>query len=295
MNNQRQKPNFVRIKGKKHESSMKTRSKTLKNIKRQRGKYPVLAENIVQMSDIILEILDLRFVRETRNPEIEELIRKQNKKIIYVFNKTDLIDKDKIDKEYTSTLRPGIFVSCLYRKGINDLRDKIKEIAKQIKYPVDKFQGKITVGVVGYPNTGKSSVINLLSGRSAARVSTESGFTKGIQKITLSSNIVLLDSPGIIPNKEYSSSNVRMMSRHTKVGARGYSQIKDPEVAASDLIMEYPDAFDNYYGLSANGDPDKFIEELGRMKGFLKKGNEVNEDQTARLILKDWQEGRIRG
>ncbi|HTY44112.1 MAG TPA: GTPase [Patescibacteria group bacterium] len=286
--------NFVRVKKSKHDSSMKTRSRTLKNIKRQRGKYPILAENIVQMSDIILEILDLRFVKETRNPEIEGMIEKQGKKIIYVFNKSDLIDREKIDREYVSKLRPGVFVSCINRKGIKDLRDRIKAVSSQIKYPVDKFQGKVTVGVVGYPNTGKSSVINLLSGRSVARVSTEAGFTKGIQKVNLTSNVVLLDSPGIIPNREYSSSNVKLMSRHTRVGARSSNQIKDPEIAATDLIMELPGVFEKYYDLSVDGDPEMLLEELGRKKGFLKKGNEVNTDQAARLILKDWQEGRIK-
>lgn len=286
--------NFVKTKGKKHESSMKIRSKTLRNVKKQRGKYPILAENIVQMSDIILEILDLRFVKETRNSEIEGMIRKQNKKIIYVFNKSDLIDKAKIDREYVSSLRPGVFVSCVYRKGIGDLRDKIKAISKQVENPADKFQDKITVGVIGYPNTGKSSVINLLAGKNVTRVSPESGFTKGIQKISLTSTIVLLDSPGIIPNKEYSSSNVQMMSRHTKLGARGYNQIKYPEIAVSDLIKEYPEVFDKFYEVESKGNAEILIEELGRKRGLLKKGNEVNEDKTARLVLKDWQEGRIR-
>ena len=58
----------------------------IENMRKQREKYPVLAEKIIQMSDIILEVLDSRFVTETRNPELEEKIKKQNKKIIYVFN-----------------------------------------------------------------------------------------------------------------------------------------------------------------------------------------------------------------
>lgn len=288
------KQKFTRIKGKKHDTSMKTRSRTLKNIKRQRGKYPVLAESIVQMSDIILEVLDLRFVKETRNPEIEEKIKEKNKKIIYVFNKSDLIDKNKVEQEYISSLTPGVFVSCVNRKGIRNLRDKIKAISKQIENPVDKFNDKITVGVIGYPNTGKSFVINLLTGRSAMRVSSNAGFTKGIQKVGLTEKIVLLDSPGIIPNKEYSSSDARLISRHTKVGARSYNQVSSPEIAVSDLVKEFPSVFDEFYGIETNSDSEILIEELGRKKGFLKKGNKVNEDQTARFILKDWQEGRIK-
>ena len=273
---------------------MKSRSRTLKNIKRQRGKYPVLAENIVQMSDIILEVLDLRFAGETRNPEIEEMIEKQKKKIIYVFNKADLIDKNKVDREYVSSLTPGVFVSCVNREGIKELRDKIKIIAGRIGNPVDKLLGKITVGVIGYPNTGKSSVINLLAGKSAMGVSSVSGFTKGIQKVGLTEKVILLDSPGIIPSKEYSSSNIQLMSGHAKVGARSYSQVKEPEVAVFDLVKEFPLIFYKFYKISSGGNAELLIEKLGRKKSFLKKGNEVDEDRTARLILKDWQEGRIR-
>lgn len=285
---------FSFSRGTKHDTSMKSRSGILKNIKRQRGKYPILAEKIVDMSDIVLEILDLRFVKETRNPEIEEQIMKKKKKIIYVFNKSDLIDKNKVDKDYVATLTPGIFVSCVNRKGISNLRDKIKAIASEIHYPVDDKLKKVTVGVVGYPNTGKSSVINLLTGRSAMRVSSVAGFTKGIQKVGLTNKVVLLDSPGIIPHKEYSGSNAQMMSRHTRVGARSYSQVKDPANAVYDLVRDFPAVFDKFYEVEAKGNAEILIEELGRKKNFLKKGNEVNEDQTARFIIKDWQEGRIK-
>lgn len=285
---------FSFSRGTKHDTSMKSRSGILKNVKRQRGKYPILAEKIVDMSDVILEILDLRFVKETRNPEIEEQIKKKNKKLIYVFNKADLIDKNKVDKDYISTLTPGIFVSCVNRKGISNLRDKIKAIAKEIAYPVDIKLNKVTVGVVGYPNTGKSSVINLLTGRSAMRVSSMSGFTKGIQKVGLTDKVVMLDSPGIIPNKEYSTSNARLISQHTRVGARGYSQVKDPETAVYDLVRDFPAVFDKFYCVEAKGNAEILIEELGRKKNFLKKGNEVDEDRVARSIIRDWQEGRIK-
>jgi len=159
---------------------------------------------------------------------------------------------------------------------------------------VDKFQNKITIGVIGYPNTGKSSVINYLVGKPAAGIGADAGFTKGIQKVNLTANIVLLDSPGVIPAKEYSSTEVSAFSRHAKVGARSHSQVSNPAVVVSNLVKEYPLVFDKYYKISSEGDAEVLIEKLGRKSGFLKKGNEVDEDKTARLILKDWQEGRIR-
>ncbi|OGJ12580.1 hypothetical protein A3K82_00190 [Candidatus Pacearchaeota archaeon RBG_19FT_COMBO_34_9] len=279
-------------KGKRHDSSVITRQK--RYIKKEKAKYPALAEKIVQMSDIILEVLDARFIRETRNLELEESIRKQNKKIIYVFNKADLIDIKKIKEEDIASLSPKVFVSCITRKGGKELRNKIKITSYTIKKPVDNSLNKITAGVIGYPNTGKSSIINLLVGKPSAGIGADAGFTKGIQKVNLTSDIVLIDSPGIIPDKEYSDSNRSAISRHTKVGARSYSQVKYPEMVVSDLMKEFSSVLEKHYSINAEGNSEILIEILGRKKGFLKKGNEVDEDKTARLILKDWQEGRIR-
>jgi ribosome biogenesis GTPase A len=266
----------------------------IKNIRKQRGKYPVLAEKIIQMSDIILEVLDARFITETRNPELEKKILKQNKKIIYVLNKSDLIDIRKAGKDETSSLSPKVFVSCTGRKGIKELRNKIKITSHYVKEPADKSLHRITIGVIGYPNTGKSSVINLLIGKSSTGTGADAGFTKSIQKLRLTSDIVLLDSPGVIPNREYSTSDITLMSKHTKLGARSYSQVKDPEVAVSYLVKEFPLIFDKFYNISSDGDSEILIEKLGKRKRILKKGNVVDGDKTARMILKDWQEGRIK-
>ncbi len=260
----------------------------------EKTKYPVLAEKIVQMSDIILEVLDSRFIKATRNPELEEQIKNQKKKIIYVLNKTDLIDLRKVKEEEIMELSPKTFVSCIDRKGGKELRNKIKMTAQKVEKPVDKFLDKITVGVIGYPNTGKSSVINLLVGKPAAGVGSDAGFTHGIQKVNLTSGIVLIDSPGVIPKKEYSTSNIEAMARNTKVGARSHSQVKDPAVAVTNIMRDYSSVLEKFYNISAGGDAEILMEKLGRQKGLLKKGNEVDEDKTARLILKDWQEGRIK-
>ncbi|VVB82394.1 GTPase Der [uncultured archaeon] len=262
--------------------------------KKERPKYPVLADKIVQMSDIILEILDARFIHETRNHELEEKIKKYNKKIIYVFNKADLVNIQKIDKKEIEGLSPKVFVSCTTRKGIKELRNKIKITSYHIEKKVDAALNKTTVGIIGYPNTGKSSVINLLVGKSSAGVGADAGYTKGIQKINLTTEIVLLDSPGVIPNREYSGSDISAISKHTKVGARSHSQVKDPEFVVCDLVKEFPKVLDNFYNVESNGDSEVLIEKVGRQKGFLLRGNEVDEDKTCRLILKDWQEGKIR-
>lgn len=271
----------------------------IRNIRKQKGKYPLLAKKIIEDSDIILEILDARFPQETRNNKFEEEIKKRKKKVVYVFNKADLINKTslKIPQELT----PYVLVSSTLRKGIKDLRDRIKVEAKRVNKEkrepsnqVEETNQKVTVGIIGYPNTGKSSLINSLIGKSSAGVGSDAGFTKSLQKIKLSQDIVLIDSPGIIPEKEYSPQDREKISLNAKVGARSYSQIKEPDIVVAKLIKDYPKILEEFYRIDAKGDSEILLEELGKRKGLLKKGGEVNEDATARLVIKDWQTGKIK-
>jgi ribosome biogenesis GTPase A len=153
---------------------------------------------------------------------------------------------------------------------------------------------RVQVGIIGYPNTGKSSLINFLTGRSSAKVGAEAGFTKGMQKVKLTTNIMVLDTPGVIPQSEYSNSNSLALSKHAKVNARDYSKVRDPEYVVHTLMKDYSSQIESFYGLKVEGDSEKLIEIIGRTKNLLKKGAVVDEDRAARLILKDWQEGRIK-
>ena len=258
--------------------------KKLKNLKKQRGKYPVLLEKIIDVSDIILEILDARFAKEMRNKEIEKLIQSRGKEVIYVLNKSDLTRKR--DK----SLNPRIFVSCKNRKGISELRNKIKEKAAEIRKNTE--YERIQVGVIGYPNTGKSSLINLLIGRASAKTGSEAGFTKGIQKLRLSENIHLLDSPGVIPMEKYSNVDDEKMSQQVRVGGTSYNQSKNPELALNEIVRSNKKDLEKFYKIKFE-DAEDLMEKIGKKKGFLKKGGEVNSDLVARKILKDWQEGVI--
>jgi len=262
------------------------RNRRVEKIRKQRPKYPDILNEIVDKSDIILEVLDARFPEETRNLGIEELITEKNKKIIYVFNKSDLTKKSKL-KNF-GHLNPGVQISCKKREGIKRLRDMIKKLSKKVD------SEKIFVGVIGYPNTGKSSLLNILVGKSSAGVGSEAGFTRGIQKIKLTEKIVLIDTPGVIPKEEYSQEDKTKISKHTIVGGRSYTQVKEPETVIHNIMQQYPGILEEHYGIGAKGDSEILIEELGKRKGFMKKGNKVNEDKTARQILRDWQEGKIK-
>ena len=262
------------------------RTRQVGKMRKQRTTYPDLLKKIVEESDILLEILDARFPEETRNHEIEQIIQEKGKQHIYVFNKFDLTKKTKL-KDY-NYLNPNVSISCKERTGIKRLRDLIKKLAKKIK------SEKVFVGVMGYPNTGKSSLLNILIGKNSAGVGSDAGFTRGLQKIKLTDNIVMMDSPGVIPNKKYSSREDSKIAEHTMVGGRSYTQVKEPEMVIHNIMKKYPGILEDHYKIKAEGDSEILIEELGKKKGFMKKGNKVNEDQTSREILKDWQKGNIK-
>ena len=217
---------------------------------------------------------------------------KRGKKLLYVLNKSDLVDVKAKKKEMEELkLHPYIFVSCKKKDGISKLRNKIKESVKSVDI------GKMTraqVGIIGYPNTGKSTLINVLTGRSSAGTGGEAGFTKGMQKIRLTEGILILDTPGVIPEEEYSHTKKEALQKQIKVGARTTGKIRDPEMFVLELMNTYSAQIEKFYNLEANGDAELFIEKVGRKMHFLKKGNKVDEDRAARLIIRDWQKGRIR-
>jgi len=294
----------------------------IENIKKQRGKFPDVMKDVVRISDIVLEILDARFIEETRNLEAEKDVDKQGKKLVYIFNKCDLVDVKDLEKQIPSWMRPYVFVSATKGIGLRDLKARIKMEAKRIlagwKNSEDteiQNRKKIHVGVIGYPNTGKSSVINFISRRGAAKTSKQAGFTKGMQKIRMSEDILILDTPGVIPNSEYSSES-KSFAKDVKVGARTYSDVKNPEdvvyylisastpkdennltdeeQAAIEEAERNSEAIEKFYEVKADGSVEVLIEELGKKKGFLGKGGKIDVDRTARLILRDWQSGAIR-
>ncbi|MCK5449880.1 50S ribosome-binding GTPase [Candidatus Pacearchaeota archaeon] len=263
----------------------------IKNIKKQKKTYPDIMEEVVQISDIVLEVLDARFIEETRNLAIEKDIKKLGKKIIYILNKADLIDVKAVEKGLSEDLRPRIFVSVLTKMGSKDLRDRIRIEAKRVK--LKDVRERVQVGIVGYPNVGKSSLINLISRRGAAKISKQAGYTKGMQKIKMCEGILILDTPGVISRDKYSSSEGKASSSDARVGARTYSDVKNPENVVQDLMSSDVKMIEKFYKIETEGDSDELIEQLGKVKGFLKKGGEIDVDRTARLILRDWQEGKI--
>ena len=151
-----------------------------------------LVNSVIREADILLLVLDARLVTESRNIEIERKIREAGKPLVYVVSKSDLTDKEEA-KRAASDLKPMVLFSAKDYRGVRQLRKAIVIEAKR------RGKEEITVGVLGYPNVGKSSLINALKGRGSAGTSPLSGYTRGLQKIRLSRKIMLIDTPGVIP------------------------------------------------------------------------------------------------
>jgi hypothetical protein len=237
-----------------------------------------IVNKILHDCNLILEILDARFPEQTRNAELEEKVRKQGKKLIYVINKCDLAPKRYL-MELKKTLHPSVFVSARLKYGTSMLyRTILRESTKD----------NIVVGVVGYPNTGKSSVINALKGSKAARVSPLAGFTKAVQWVRISQRVMLMDSPGVIPYGD------KELLKHVLISATDYGAVPEPDLIAMELIKMYKGKIEEHYGVEPNEDPEKSLEAIALKSNKLLKKGVPNIEAMSRIILKDWQQGRIR-
>lgn len=251
--------------------------------------FPKQAREVIRTSDIILEVLDARFIDKTRNLQLEAEAKNAGKKLIFVLNKADLIDIKNLKISYDlSSMKPYVLFSTKSKIGRTRLRQLVNIEAKKTDF------NKARVGVIGYPNTGKSSVINVLSGGKRAGTSSQAGFTKTIQKIRFNKDIIILDSPGVIFSGEENSLMGNIVKRHVETGAKDYGKVKHPDFIINDIMKQHKKIFDNFYGVDSHEDSENLLEILGKKWNLLEKGGIVDKDRTARRILKNWQEGKIK-
>lgn len=239
------------------------------------SRFGWVAHNVIEKSDIILEVIDARFIKDTINPDVSRKIRAKNKILIQVINKSDCVNRRKLDSEKKKLIN-GVVVSVKLRFGLAYLKTKIKILAKQNK------MSSVVVGVVGYPNVGKSSLINVLKGKSSARTSSDAGFTKGEQQLRISRNILMIDTPGVIA-KEVKDENELVL-----IDAKNPDSIKDPDIPVMKLMRKHPDFFERKYGVQMQYDLEAVIEEIAVKLNLKKKGNKPDVERASRKILKDW-------
>ena len=242
-----------------------------------------VVNRVIQEAEVLLILLDARMVIESRNKEIEDKVKKLEKPLIYVITKADLVEDKKEVEKYKKEFQPCVFVSTIKYHGTTILREKILIEAK--RHNIETVP--INVGVLGYPNVGKSSLINAMSGRGTASTSMMSGHTKGVQKIKGDNRIMFLDTPGVIPYKEKES------QKHSVIGSVDFTKVKDPDMAVMSLMEQFPGKVEEYYKVKVRKNFEAVIEEIAIKRSIVKKGNIPDIDRVSRTILKDWQTGRI--
>jgi len=233
-----------------------------------------IVNRVLKHVDIIILVQDARFPEQTENIELED--KAEEKPIIHVLNKSDLVNKKTIEK-YKRKYKNCVYMSAREHQGTSILLQKILELS----------QGKNSiVGVFGYPNTGKSSIINALKGRKSAPTSPRAGYTKTRQLIRITDNIFLMDTPGVLPYMDNDPTKLAM------IGSIDISKAKDPDLAAMELIDNKKTLICKYYGVKGSN-PEKILSEIAIKYKKLIKGGKPNINETARMLLRDWQRGKI--
>ena len=287
-----------------------------------RKAYIKILDQVIENSDVILEVLDARDPLICRNLELENKIKNNKKKLILVLNKIDLIPiQNAIDwQKYLSNEFPCILFksntqikninlsqSNLFDKNIKEKKEYIENILKSNKSIGNEellnilknysridigIKSNIVVGVIGIPNVGKSSLINSLTRGKNVGVSNIPGYTKGIQEIILDNNIRLLDCPGIV------MSNNENNILHNIIRTE---DIKEPiEVVSKILKKIEQEYFLKTYNLDISilkGSEltvEKIIYLVGEKMKKYKKGGIVDLDKSARIIINDWNLGKLK-
>lgn len=243
---------------------------------------------VIAQADILMEIVDARMIDETRNMEIEQKILARGKRFLMVINKCELADIHLLKKKKTALRKEGIdcvFVSAKLKLGKTILLNKLAQMTAH------KTEGK--VGILGYPNVGKSSLINSLTGRAAAPTSAVSNYTRSLRNVRLNEKLMLIDTPGVFPDQEIPE------YKKALIGARSSQQIKDPEGAAMkilDIFIEAePRQLREHYGVDVEDgiDSSDLLDAIAIARKKLIKGGQPDLNAISKIIIDDWQSGRL--
>lgn len=244
----------------------------------------IVAEEVIQKTDLVLEILDARMPELTRNKKLEDYAKKYGKPVILVINKADLVSATTIrnlKNQYQGT--DYVLTSIKNSKWIKTLVGLINTRVRRVK---------TRVAFIGYPNTGKSSLINKLSKGGRAKTSSVSGFTRGYQFIAGRGDLLLVDTPGVVPFEARDEVRLGLVSGISP------TKLKDPELVAMELINIFkknnPKALEAGYGISSEIEDEDFLIEFGKIKNMLRKGGVVDEKRAAIQLLIDWHNGKIK-
>ncbi|MEX1376381.1 MAG: ribosome biogenesis GTPase YlqF [Eubacteriales bacterium] len=245
--------------------------------------------------DGVLEVLDSRIPLSSRNPDFDEIFA--HKKRLIVLNKSDLADQGLINVWIDYYKQKGIDTIELCATKKNDKQKLIQFIKKSLDERIQHNKNRgikkdIKLMIVGIPNSGKSTVINLLASQASAKTGNKPGVTRGQQIIRVAKEIVLLDTPGVLWPKfedERKAMNLALTGAIKE-------QVLDIWELATYLVTKTPDRIKNLikqrYSLDAmTGDAMADITEIAKKRGFLLKGGEYDIERAAQMIITEFKNG----
>ena len=268
-----------------------------------------IMQSNLKLVDVVVEITDARIPYSSRNPEMDRLVG--SKPRLLLLNKADSADEAVTSQWIDYYKKKGITAvatDCRSGKNINKFKSALKELmAEQVKtWEAKGMHGRpIRMMIVGIPNVGKSSFINRLAGSKRAKVEDRPGVTRGKQWVTLDDNTELLDMPGVLwPKFEDKTVGERLAF----TGAVK-DNILDTEYLACRLLEllceEYPEMLVGRYNISLEDLPEnddmtagclkgfELLERIGRKRGFLISGGEINTERAAAAVLDEFRAGKL--
>lgn len=256
----------------------------------------MMQENM-KLIDLVIELVDARVPISSRNPDIDELGK--NKARLILLNKSDLAEEKWNDAWMDYFKEKGYSVVKLNAKkgsGIKSINGVIQEACKE-KIERDRKRGilnrPVRAIVVGIPNVGKSTFINALAGKACTKTGNKPGVTKGKQWIRLNKNVELLDTPGILwPKFEDQTVGLRLAF----IGSIKDEILHTEELAAEltqFMIKEYPGVLAEKYEMEESENGFENVQEIAKSRHCLVKGNELDTEKAAKLLLDDFRNGRL--
>ena len=242
--------------------------------------YPAMVRKMIRGSDVVVEVIDGRFPSLSRAKKYENMVKRaKGKTLIIAMNKVDLVPRQVVNQWKRIFMDEGISViatSARERLSTNVLK---KAIIRSVKGEIFF----ITSCFIGLPNTGKSSLINILKGRSSAPVAPIPGFTKALQVLRITTRLRIFDTPGILP------SNLSLTDK-LLLGTIRPEQLPDTLRASWALVNRIdtikPNAIKEIYGIDYET-PVEFVEKFAEKRNKRKKGGELDLDTAATIFLSE--------
>ncbi|MCR5420608.1 MAG: ribosome biogenesis GTPase YlqF [Lachnospiraceae bacterium] len=254
----------------------------------------------IKLMDLVIELLDSRIPYASQNPDIDKLA--QGKARMVILNKADLADgaSTKLWTDHFHDLGYTVVtVNSRTKEGINRIIPSIQNACKE-KIEKDLKKGiknrPIRAMIVGIPNVGKSTFINSLAGKAAAKTGNKPGVTKGKQWIRLNKNIELLDTPGVLWPKFEDPVTGRLLAFIGSIN----DEIIDINELAFDFIeyikclkYDYYKMIGDRYGVSTDKKSYELIKDIAIERKCLLKGGEPDVLRASRLLIDDFRNGKL--